>query len=133
MLPAPPLLVSSIVALLLAGLPLMLMISSVAQRRIFSSESEGDDCTGLLAVDTQVLGNTVEQVVLAICIWPLAGYVLGTGVLVALGLSFVVMRLVFWFGSHRSKSLQAFGFAAGFYPTVFAAIMTLFYTIYAMV
>ncbi|MCT4611497.1 MAG: hypothetical protein N4A70_20085 [Pelagimonas sp.] len=111
----------------------MLMISSVAQRRIFSSEPEGDDATRLLAVDTQVLGNTVEQVVLAICIWPLAGYVLGTGVLVALGLSFAVMRLVFWFGSHRSKSLQAFGFAAGFYPTVFAAIMTLFYTIYAMV
>ena len=74
-------------------------------------------------IDARVLQNTVEQLVLALCLWPPTAYLLagdGPGVAVALGIGFCLARLAFWVGYHRAPSLRAFGFAATFYPTVMA-------------
>lgn len=109
-----------------AGLPLALMIGRLAQRRFFDDTLiDGQALHGPAAVDGRVLQNTVEQIVLALCIWPLAGLVLGTGTLLTLGVGFAVARLAFWLGYHLAPPLRAFGFAASFYPTLFAALMVL--------
>lgn len=108
------------------GLPLMAMIGRLAQRRFFDDGFiDGQTLTGAAAIDARVLSNTVEQVLLAICIWPLAGLVLGSGTVLTLGGGFVLARLAFWAGYHVSPPLRAFGFAATFYPTVLAAFLVL--------
>ena len=76
-------------------------------------------------VDQRVLVNTVEQLVLALCLWPPVAYLLsadGPGVVVALGVGFTIARLAFWIGYHLAPPLRGFGFAATFYPTVFATL-----------
>ncbi|WP_338550808.1 MAPEG family protein [Roseovarius phycicola] len=105
------------------GVVLMLMIARLAQRRFGDDTAiDGQKLTGGAAVDQAVLTNTLEQVVLALCIWPLVGFFLGAGTVLVLGLGFVVARLLFWGGYHLSPPLRAFGFAATFYPTLFAAV-----------
>ncbi len=69
------------------------------------------------------LQNTVEQLVLALALWPITGTVLavdGPGVVVCLGVGFAIARVAFWIGYHLSPPLRAFGFAATFYPTLMA-------------
>ncbi len=106
------------------GLVLSMMIARLAQRRFFDDRSiNGEPPQGAAAVDQAVLTNTVEQIILALCIWPLVGFFVGAGTVLALGLAFAVARLVFWVGYHLSPALRAFGFAASFYPTVFAALL----------
>ncbi len=102
------------------GLVLAAMILRQALRRRagggFGPGSAGE-------TDERVLANTVEQVVLALCLWPPAAYLLladGPGVVAALGVAFALARLAFWIGCHRSDWLHTFGFAATFWPTVFA-------------
>lgn len=110
------------------GLFLMLVIARLAQRRFFDDASiDGAPYREGSAgdIDQRVLQNTLEQIGLALCIWPLAGFVLGTGVPLVLGLAFFVARLAFWIGYHRAPPLRAFGFAATFYPSVLTAIWTL--------
>ena len=111
------------------GLVLVAMIGRLAQRRFFDTvhrdggafaPGSGGD------IDHRVLWNTAEQIVLALCIWPLAGFTLGAGVPLVLGLAFAVARLAFWWGYHLAPPLRAFGFAATFYPTVLAAVLTLY-------
>ncbi|MGK7754617.1 MULTISPECIES: MAPEG family protein [unclassified Roseovarius] len=109
------------------GVVLAMMIGRLAQRRFFDGESiDGQPLTGGAAVDAKVLQNTVEQVVLALCIWPLVGFFLGAGTVLALGIGFAVARLAFWVGYHVAPALRAFGFAATFYPTVLAALWVLY-------
>jgi hypothetical protein len=62
---------------------------------------------------------------LGLCIFPLAGATLGLGVPIVLGLGFAIARLCFWVGYHLSPPLRGFGFAASFYPTILAALLTL--------
>ncbi|QFT93443.1 MAPEG family protein [Roseovarius sp. THAF9] len=108
------------------GVVLALMIGRLAQRRFFDdSEIDCQPLTGGAAVDAKVLQNTVEQVVLALCIWPLVGFFLGAGTVLALGIGFAVARVAFWVGYHMAPPLRAFGFAATFYPTVLAALWVL--------
>jgi uncharacterized membrane protein YecN with MAPEG domain len=109
------------------GVVLALMIGRLAQRRFFDDDSiDGQPLTDGAAVDVRVLQNTVEQVVLALCIWPLVGFFLGAGTVLALGIGFAVARLAFWVGYHVAPPLRAFGFAATFYPTVLAALWVLY-------
>jgi uncharacterized membrane protein YecN with MAPEG domain len=111
-----------------AGLVTILMIGRLAQRRFFDDAIiDGDTFQpGSGAdIDQRVLTNTVEQIVLALCVWPLAGALLGTGVPLALGLNFAAARILFWIGYHVSPPLRGLGFAATFYPTILAAIWTL--------
>ncbi len=104
------------------GLVLMAMIARMAQRRFFDdSLIDGQPPAGAALIDQKVLTNTVEQLALALCIWPLAGFLLGAGTVLVLGLAFALARLLFWVGYHLSPPLRGFGFAASFYPTVAAA------------
>ncbi|MGR3455415.1 MAPEG family protein [Pseudooceanicola sp.] len=126
-LPVPPPMVLAM-ALFPAGLVMLVMVGRLAQRRFFD-DSTIDGAAfapgSAGAIDQAVLTNTTEQLVLALMIWPLAGYVLGAGVVLALGLGFGVARVLFWVGYHLSPPLRGFGFAASFYPTVLAALWML--------
>ncbi len=66
--------------------------------------------------------------VLTLVICPAAAVVIGPvgpGVIVVLGLSFAVMRVVYWVGCHWGQRLQAFGGAASAMPTGVVAIWSL--------
>lgn len=113
-------------AFLFPGLVLALMIGRLAARRFFDDAIiDGQPVVpgSGAAIDDRVLRNTVEQLVLALAIWPATGHVLaedGPGVVLCLGIGFALARLVFWAGYHLSPPLRAFGFAATFYPTLIA-------------
>ncbi|MEO1139341.1 MAG: MAPEG family protein [Pseudomonadota bacterium] len=105
------------------GVVLILVIARLAQRRFFDDAGvDGQHLTGGAAIDQKVLTNTVEQIVLALCIWPLVGFFVGAGTVLVLGVGFAIARVAFWVGYHLSPPLRAFGFAATFYPTVLAAL-----------
>ena len=118
-------------AFLAPGLVILLMVARLAQRRFFDDDiidgapfKPGSGAE----IDQRVLNNTVEQLVLALCLWPAAAVLLagaGPGVIAALGLNFALMRLVFWGGYRRSPPMRSFGFAASFYPTILTAIWAL--------
>lgn len=111
-----------------AGGVLALMIGRLAQRRFFN-DAQIDGQTFVAGsgadIDQRVLNNTVEQLVLAVCLWPWVAMQLGGHSLIYLGWSFAVLRLLFWAGYHLSPPLRGFGFAATFYPTVVSAIWAL--------
>ncbi len=113
------------------GLVTAAMIGRLAQRRFFDDGMIDGDAfaPGSAAeIDARVLQNTVEQLVLALCIWPALAFTLGPaggGVTVALGLSFTLARALFWAGYRRAPALRALGFAATFYPTVMAGVWAL--------
>lgn len=121
-IPAPVALPGALVA---PGVVMLLLIGRLAQRRFF----DDDLIDGLppapttgASVDQRVLTNTVEQIVLALAIWPFVANSLGGAVVMALGFGFAVARVLFWIGYHISPPLRSLGFAATFYPTVVAAI-----------
>jgi len=111
-------------AFLAPGMVMLLMVGRLAQRRFFDDaviDGQPFEPGHGGALDQRVLSNTVEQLVLALCIWPAAAVILqgdGPGVIVALGFGFALARVAFWVGYHLSPPLRAFGFAASFYPTV---------------
>ena len=116
-------------ALFAPGVVLALMIARLAMRRFMDPDVVDGDMflpgTGG-DLDQRVLQNTLEQIALALCIWPLVGFFLGAGTVLALGLGFALARLAFWAGYHLSPSLRSFGFAATFYPTVAAAVLVVY-------
>lgn len=115
-------------AFLFPGIVMALMIGRIAARRFF------DDATidgaafapgSGAEIDARVLQNTFEQMVLALALWPVTGYILannGPGVILCLGIGFALMRVLFWVGYHISPPLRALGFAGTFYPTVMALV-----------
>ncbi|UWQ63820.1 MAPEG family protein [Leisingera caerulea] len=112
-------------AFLAPGLVLALIIGRLAQRRFFDDaiiDGEPFAPGSPAEIDQRVLTNTVEQLVLALAIWPFAAVTLGGAVAIALGLSFALMRVLFWAGYHLSPPLRGLGFAGTFYPTVIAGI-----------
>jgi hypothetical protein len=111
-------------AFLIPGVVLALMIGALAARRFFSTDliDGGAAIAGSGAdVDERVLRNTVEQMVLALLIWPFIGFSLGGVSILALGVGMAVARLLYWIGYHISPPLRSLGFAASFYPTLFGA------------
>lgn len=115
-------------ALAPSGLVMALVVARLAALR-FRDDAliDGDPFPrgGGAEIDQRVLTNTVEQVALAVALWPLAGLAWGNGLVLALGAGLGVTRLLFWAGYHRAPSLRAFGFAGGFYPTLLAAALAL--------
>ncbi|KPP88686.1 MAG: MAPEG family [Rhodobacteraceae bacterium HLUCCO07] len=75
-------------------------------------------------VDQRVLSNTIEQLVVALELWPFAALILGGFVVICMGVGFAMARLVFWTGYHVSPLVKSVGFAAGYYPTVLATLWT---------
>lgn len=117
--------------LLLPALCLIAMIGRMAQRRFFTADlfdgSRPTSGTGA-AADASVLQNTLEQAVLAALVWPALALALpggSLGAIPALALGFVLCRALFWIGYRRGAVARAFGFTGTFYPTVLAAIWTL--------
>ncbi|MCG6903999.1 MAG: MAPEG family protein [Rhodobacter sp.] len=115
-------------AFLFPGLFLAAVIGRIAQRRFFDDaiiDGEPLRVGSGAEIDARVLQNTIEQIVLALVLWPVTGYVLATdgpGVVMCLGIGFLIARVLFWVGYHISPPLRAFGFAATFYPSVIAVI-----------
>lgn len=115
-------------ALAVPGLVLILLVGRLAQRRFFDDDLiDGDNFNRGSPgwIDQRVLNNTIEQGVLALLTWPFVALTLGGSVVLVMGLAFGIARLAFWFGYHAAPSLRAFGFAATFYPTVFATLWAL--------
>lgn len=115
-----------LLAFLGPGLVIALMIFWSAVRR-FQTEALMDGQTAAAGsredIDARVLRNTIEQVVLALCLWPAIGFLAaddGPGLLVALGVSFSLARIAYWVGYRISPPLRLFGFSATFYATIFA-------------
>ena len=122
-----PLNLALIYAFLPGGFVLALVIARLAARRFF------DDATIDGApfapgsggeIDQRVLQNTLEQMVLALLIWPFAASWLGAVTIIVMGVAMGIARMAFWIGYHVSPPLRAFGFAASFYPTLFAVAWT---------
>ncbi|MFW8637631.1 MAPEG family protein [Cribrihabitans pelagius] len=116
------------VAFLGPGIFLTLVIGRLAQRRFFDDRliDGAAPAPGSAAeIDQRVLTNTVEQLLLALALWPFAAVTLGGAVAVALGLSFALMRVLFWAGYHWAPPLRALGSAGTFYPTIVAGVWAL--------
>lgn len=110
------------------GLVMVMMIGRLAQRRFFDDAiiDGAPFAPGSGAeIDQRVLNNTVEQLLLALVLWPFIAATLGGAVVIAMGLGFAVARLLFWVGYHVSPPLRGFGFAASFYPTVLGTLWAL--------
>lgn len=116
-------------AFMAPGLVLAMMVARVVLRRYGDAAMlEGGALQGPAALDQRVLQNTVEQLAIALCIWPAAAIMLGDagpGAIMVLGLGFALMRLVYWVGYHCSTPLRVFGFAGSFAPTVLVALWAL--------
>lgn len=113
-------------ALFPAGCVMALLVARLAQRRFLDDaliDGQPFAPGSPAALDQRVLSNTAEQVVLAAALWPLAGLAFGSRLLLALGAGLGLTRLLFWWGYRRAPALRAFGFAAGFYPTILAAAL----------
>ncbi|SMX33098.1 MAPEG family protein [Octadecabacter ascidiaceicola] len=111
-------------AFLIPGIVMAMMIGVLAARRFFNADLiDGSAAiTGTrVDIDERVLLNTVEQMVLALLIWPFIGFNLGGVSILALGVGMAVARLIYWVGYHVSPPLRSLGFAASFYPTLFGA------------
>lgn len=117
--------------LALPALVVATMVGRLAQRRFFDAGLiDGDRFPpgSPAEIDQRVLSNSVEQLVLAACIWPALAVRLGAegaGVVLALGIALAVTRVLFWAGYHRAPPLRGFGFSAGFFPTVLSGLWLL--------
>ncbi len=123
--PAPVALLGAFVP---GGVVMFAMVGRLAQRRFFDDDIIDGQGFGLgsgAAIDQRVLTNTVEQMVLALAIWPFVALTLGGQVVIAMGFAFAVSRLLFWAGYHLSPPLRGFGFAATFYTTGVAALWSI--------
>ncbi len=115
-------------AFLPPGLVLAAMIGRLAARRFFDDaliDGAAAEPGSPAWVDQRVLSNTLEQLALALAIWPFVAVTLGGAVAIALGLSFALMRVLFWVGYRLSPPLRSLGFAGTFYPTVLAGLWAL--------
>jgi hypothetical protein len=108
-----------------AGMIMALMILTIAIRR-FRNEARADGSAFAPGsggdIDQRVLSNSVEQMVLALLLWPFAAMQLGAVTLIVLGIAMALSRLIYWLGYHVSPLLRLFGWSASFYPTVIATV-----------
>ncbi|NIZ14986.1 MAPEG family protein [Phaeobacter sp. HF9A] len=124
-IPAPLALPGAFVA---PGLVMVAMIGFLATRRFFDDAiiDGGAFVPGSSEdIAQRVLRNTGEQLLIALLLWPFVAVTLGGAVVIALGLGFALMRLLFWIGYLLSPPLRALGFAGSFYPTVLASLWSL--------
>ncbi len=126
--PFMPLNTALITAFLPVGLVVLAMVGVVALRRRFDP---GVIAGGALRpgsrgeIDQRALSNTVEQLVVALALWPFVALTLGGLVVIWMGVGLALARLVYWLGYHLSPLVKSVGFGAGFYPTVLATLWAL--------
>lgn len=114
-----------ITAFLPGGLVALVMVGVLALRRLRDTDviAGGALRPGSRAeIDQRVLSNTVEQLVIALALWPFVALTLGGLVVIWMGVGFALARLVYWLGYHLSPLVKSAGFGAGFYPTVLATL-----------
>ncbi|MBT8460438.1 MAG: MAPEG family protein [Boseongicola sp.] len=114
-----------LVAFLGPGLVLAVMIFGSALQRLRLDTPTENARGSARDINTEVLRSTLEQTILALCLWPAIGFLAaddGPGLLVALGFTYPIVRFAHWLGYHFSLSLRSFGFSATFFATVFALI-----------
>ena len=106
-----------------AALCLLAGVATVGNRRFFLPDAIAGGSSPSIEIDLRYLQNTLEQLVLAV----VAHLALVTIVapesiraVAVLVMLFVIGRVTFWIGYHRSGPARAFGFATTFYPTVAA-------------
>ena len=104
-----------------AALCLLAGVAMVGNRRFFLPDAIAGGSSPTIEIDLRYLQNTLEQLVLAV----VAHLALVTIVapesiraVAVLVMLFVIGRVTFWIGYHRSGPARAFGFATTFYPTV---------------
>jgi len=104
-------------------------VAAVARGRFFSPADIGGAGYGSagprIAVASAVLGNTLEQVVLAVVAHVGLGSLLRGWELVVVPLLvglFCAGRLAFWMGYRHGAGGRAFGFGLTFYPSVLALV-----------
>jgi hypothetical protein len=112
-----------------AALCMLAGVAKIANRRFFIPEAIEGNPAPSIEIDQRYLQNTMEQLVLAL----VAHLALVTIVapesiraVAILVMLFVIGRIAFWFGYHRSGPARAFGFGATFYPTVAVYAFLLF-------
>ena len=126
--PFVPINLAVIYALLPGGIAMLLMIARLAARRFFDDaiiDGEPFPAGSGAAIDQRVLTNTMDQMALAVLLWPFVATGLGAVTVIVMGIAMGVARLAFWLGYHVSPPMRAFGFAASFYPTVLAVVWSL--------
>ncbi len=107
-----------------AGLTFLLGIGTVARQRFFSPEAIGGEESPrdhAIRINLRYVQNTTEQLLLAVVAHLALAALLppaAMAVIPVLVACFVLARVTFWAGYHRSAPSRAFGFAATFYPTV---------------
>lgn len=113
------------------GLVISALVLAISLRR-FADDllADGDAPRPFSSADIElrVLGNTVEQTVLALCLWPATAYLAtdeGPGLVTALGWAFVPARVAYWLGYRIAPPLRMFGFSATFFATLFAFVWAL--------
>jgi len=113
------------------GIVLTAMIGAVAVRRLLDDTLAGGAAPAPGSpgdIDRRVLKDSIEQSVLALCLWLPLSYMLladGLGVIMTLSVGFAVARVIYWIGCHKSLPLQLLGFGATFFPTVLALLWAL--------
>ena len=112
-------------ALFAPGLVLLVMIAVLALRRVFDTTPATGTEPPRTALDQAVVRSTVEQLALALVLWPFIANSLGGAVVLAMGFSFAAARLLHWLGYHVFPPLRAFGFTATMGPTALAALWSL--------
>ena len=119
-----PINLALIYAFVPGGLVMLLIILRQASRGVLGDATEVEQSLGA-TIDRRVLSGTVEQMVLALLLWPFAMASLGAVTVIVMGLAMGFARLAFWIGSHVSPQLRLFGWAASFFPTVLATVWAL--------
>lgn len=118
-------------AFLAPGLVMAAMVAGLALRRLFAAGATGlqlDEPGSGSDIDRRVLVDAAGQIVIALCVWPAAAVILGAagpGLIMVLGLGLALSLVTYWVGCHTAPPLRAFGFAAGFLPSVLVALWAL--------
>jgi uncharacterized membrane protein YecN with MAPEG domain len=108
------------------GIVIAALVLAMSMRRILDDTlADGDEPPPFSGaeIDARVLANTLEQLVIALCLWPPTAYLAtaaGPGLVAALGLAFVPARLAYWLGYRVHPPLRMFGFTATFFATLLA-------------
>ena len=111
---------------------LLLGIGVVAKQRFFSSTAisgNTDKIDQTIIINLRYIQNTLEQTILLFITHLALATILPINsmklipILVSL---FIIGRILFWVGYHRSPISRAFGFVTSFYPTAFAMIYCCF-------
>lgn len=106
-------------AMMAPGIMMIVMVAVLGLRRLVLGHAAD--------TDRQVVQDSAVHLVLALVIWPFVANSLGGAVVLAMGFSFPVARLLYWIGAYRGRPLMVLGFAASFFPTAVAALWSVLF------